>query len=433
MRKTIILLLLLYAATTVMAQNNNDSISFTNITTTDFMEAIGGGKISWSTMAKPKPKRIKCPKDVNDNCGGGFWNAIGNFFAGIGGAIWNGIRWAGITLASMFDGDGGGAGGNWSLNPPHATWGNYNGGGTPPNFVPPGGSGGGGSATTNNTNPLGNTTIPPPVKPVVDDEITKEEDSSIIKKDTLQPVKIDCPTNEVNRGKLLTKILDSLNNKPQTQQIKDSLTSWKNEAGYSIDWDTANKDYKPKYYATGDTNNVEITIYDSSCIIIGGLHTHPKGKDGYAPGPSPKDLFQLAEAFIYNPNFKHSFVLGADGTEWALSTNSNTNNTATIQQFLANFPPDSLLSGNEWSNKYLPNMKDGLYDFWFRFSKILNQVYNYPLEKSQTYANIILMKYVFNTGVDLYIKGDDGKMHKLDILLDKDTNNNLIIQVQICN
>ena len=78
-------------------------------------------------------------------------------------------------------------------------------------------------------------------------------------------------------------------------------------------------------------------------------------------------------------------------------------------------------------------MKDGLYDFWFRFSKILNQVYNYPLEKSQTYANIILMKYVFNTGVDLYIKGDDGKMHKLDILLDKDTNNNLIIQVQICN
>lgn len=28
---------------------------------------------------------------------------------------------------------------------------------------------------------------------------------------------------------------------------------------------------------------------------------------------------------------------------------------------------------------------------------------------------------------------DDGKMHKLDILLDKDTDNKLIIQVQICN
>lgn len=290
------------------------------------------------------------------------------------------------------------------------------------------------SKTYNPTNPLGNTTIPPPVKPAVDDEIT-EEDSSIIKKDTLQPVKIDCPTNEVNRGKLLTKILDSLNNKPQTQQIKDSLTSWKNEAGYSIDWDTANKDYKPKYYATGDTNTVEIITYDSSCIIIGGLHTHPKGKDGYAPGPSPKDIFQLAEAFIYNPNFKHSFVLGADGTEWALSTNSNTGNTATIQQFLANFPPDSLLSGNEWSNDYkLPNMEEGIYIFWENLTKFLTISFNYPINHSQTYANLLLMKYFFNTGIDLYIKGDDGKMHKLDIELQYDNNNKLQdIKVQICN
>ena len=115
------------------------------------------------------------------------------------------------------------------------------------------------------------------------------------------------------------------------------------------------------------------------------------------------------------------------------STNSNTGNTATIQQFLANFPPDSVLNGNEWSNKYLPNIDGGLFSFQDGLSRLLRDNFHYPKEKSQTYANMILMKYVFNTGVDLYVKGDDGAMHKLDILLNKDADNNLIVQVQICN
>ncbi|HNM34613.1 MAG TPA: hypothetical protein PKI98_06975 [Chitinophagaceae bacterium] len=171
MKKILILLVLLYTAITVMAQSNNDSISFTHITTTDFMEAISGGKISWSTMSRPKP--IKCPK-VDGNCGG-FWNGIGNFFAGLGGAFWSGVKY---VLASMFDGEGGGAGGGGFVS---INLFNFPGAYGPPSFVPPGGSGGGGSATTNTTNPLGNTTIPPPVKPAVDDEIP--DSTASLKKD----------------------------------------------------------------------------------------------------------------------------------------------------------------------------------------------------------------------------------------------------------
>ena len=159
-----------------MAQNNNDSISFTNITTTDFMEGIGGGKINWRNMQSVQTAARWCilGKCKDESTGEVGCCKIRDLFYTIGQwglAIWNGVKYVATSIASFFDGDGGGAGGNWSLNPPYATWGNYNGGGTPPNFVPPGGSGGGGSATTNNTNPLGNTTIPPPVKPEVDDEI----------------------------------------------------------------------------------------------------------------------------------------------------------------------------------------------------------------------------------------------------------------------
>jgi hypothetical protein len=258
----------------------------------------------------------------------------------------------------------------------------------------------------------------------------EEDSTATVRKDTVKPTKVNCPTNEVNRGILLTKIMDSLNKKQQTQEIRDSMTTWKYEAGYSIHWDTTNHDYIPVEYAKGDTNNVEITIYDSVYIIIGGLHVHPIGKDGYAPGPSPKDLYHLINAYLYNPNYKHNFVLGADGTDWAFSTGSN---ATLMQDFKNNYPPDSLLNGTEWSDINLPNMEDGLYEFWKKLSRMLIQSYNYPKEKAQTYANLLLMKYVFNTGVDLYMKGDDGKMHKLDILLHRESDNNLIIQVQICN
>ncbi len=94
-----------------------------------------------------------------------------------------------------------------------------------------------------------------------------------------------------------------------------------------------------------------------------------------------------------------------------------------------------MLNGNEWSNEYkLPKMEVTLYDFYVNLTALINDEFYYPIELSQTYANMILMKYVFNTGIDLYIKGDDGKMHKLDIELQYDNNNKLQdIKVQICN
>jgi hypothetical protein len=273
---------------------------------------------------------------------------------------------------------------------------------------------------------------PPTIPATVLDNGDMEEDSTAsVRKDTVKPTKVDCPTNEVNRGILLTKIMDSLNKKQQTQEIRDSMTQWKYEAGYSIHWDTTNHDYIPVNYAKGDSNNVAITIYDPAYIIIGGLHDHPIGKDGYAPGPSPKDLYHLVNAYLYNPNYRHNFVLGADGTDWALSTGSN---ATLMQDFKNNYPPDSLLNDTEWSNDYkLPNAKDGLFDFWLKLTAMINDEFHYPIERSQTYANLLLMKYYLKTGVDLYIKDNEGKMHKLDILLQRDTNNNIIIQVQICN
>lgn len=75
-----------------------------------------------------------------------------------------------------------------------------------------------------------------------------------------------------------------------------------------------------------------------------------------------------------------------------------------------------------------------MYIFVDNLSRLLRDIFHYPKEKSQTYANLLLMKYFFNTGIDLYIKGDDGKMHKLDIELQYDNNNKLQdIKVQICN
>ncbi|MCZ2299495.1 MAG: hypothetical protein LC134_08465, partial [Chitinophagales bacterium] len=160
MKKTITLLLLLYAATTVMAQNNNDSISFTHITTTDFMEAIGGGTIQWQFSNSSLCYNKSICKNLFQ------WSNIVSIIAD-------------AALVAPPD----------ELPP---SWYVYTNGkwqnalgfpeyGTP---IPPmliasggigsGGSGGGGSTTTN-PNPFGNTTVPAPVKPVVDDETTKEE------------------------------------------------------------------------------------------------------------------------------------------------------------------------------------------------------------------------------------------------------------------
>lgn len=433
MKKTIILLLLLYAATTVMAQNNNDSISFTNITTTDFMEAIGGGKISWSTMAKPKPKRIKCPKDVNDNCGGGFWNAIGNFFAGIGGAIWNGIRWAATSVASFFDGEGGGGGGgNWSLNPPHATWGNYNGGGTPPNFVPPGGSGGGGSATTNNTNPLGNTTIPPPVKPVVDDET--EEDPSLVKKDTVQPVKVDCNDSEINRGSYCDAIMKYIDTTSYMKKLRDSSTNRTTEAGFSVRTIGVDTPYTYKaidFVDTGQAQSVGLYI-DNYTVATVHLHTH-KLADGtiVIPSPSPRDYwglisnaadisrkrrFQSLFTVYGGPNKDQFALMPTDTNTVQLYYNANPNLITQIIDTRDSIPDPNDASKNirnPYYNNWMGDENDNKsYLGLFLLARDMLRKSNHPKEYLDTYASLIVAQ---NTGlpVKLLMRNAEGHFKEL--------------------
>lgn len=145
MRKLFLIALFLIAVPLfVTAQVTQDSVTLTEITTTDFMQSKTSGVVNWLTA---RPKRIRCPKDVGGNGDDG----CGSWFGGI-------IDLIGSLLSNLVD-DG--------LQPYTGTiyigslgGGFWGGNGGPP--APP--SLGGGSAPA--SGPFVTVVTPPPVNPI---------------------------------------------------------------------------------------------------------------------------------------------------------------------------------------------------------------------------------------------------------------------------
>ena len=414
MKKTIILLLLLYAATTVMAQNNNDSISFTHITTTDFMEAIGGGTIQWQFSNSSLCYNKSICKNLFQ------WNNIVSI----------------IPDAALVAPD---------EQPP--SWYIYSNGkwqnafGLPEYSTPilptliasggigSGGSGGGGSATTNNTNPLGNTTIPPPVKPVVDDETTKEE-LPIEKKDTLQPVKVPCNDSAIARGKYadsLWKELDSTGT--AKKRLQDSAKSGKFESAFLIKKNANNKLEATNFTTSNSSTNV--TPPPTTDTLYGGAHCH-NNREG-VNSQSPSDFFRLLTMFMQQKTYKTDFLTSYDETEWAimigdsLSAMSFINNSNYAYTTLVDTVGENI---NNWSTKN-KNPVTGKY-YYDDFYNYGNDLYdqNYPKDLLTAYANIYMVNKLFNTGIKVLMKvGNNFK--ELNVFEDNSSGES-VLKIKIC-
>jgi hypothetical protein len=126
---------------------------------------------------------------------------------------------------------------------------------------------------TYTTNPLGNTTIPPPVKPVVDDET--EEDSSMIKKDTVQPVKVLCSDSAIARGKYADSIWQHLDTTSYDKvRLKDSAKNGKFESAFQIYKDSVGN-FTTGYFITGNSSQQVTLPYTRPLkTVIGGVHCH---------------------------------------------------------------------------------------------------------------------------------------------------------------
>jgi hypothetical protein len=426
MKQFILILLLTYSCGLYAQRPADTTRTLTAITTGELMQGLISGGVAW--RGESHPGCGTCGADVASCVEAIFCHGVHLLLnpslltnyedggSGSGGGM-------GGWLPPVVVVSGGGGGGGWV---PPVIW--VGGGVIPP--IPPytggNGMGGGGSTGTAPTNGV-TVVIIPPTKPAATDGGEHVGGSS--PKDTVQPKNVDCDSFSIKKGLTMTKIMNKLDQKTQTKEIRDSMLNWKYEAGYSIEWDTAHDDYVPYDYSTGSTNSVGITLYTPGKITIGGLHDHPIGKDGYAPGPSARDIYHLIEGFQSNPNYKYDFVLGADGVDWALSATS----PGAMTNFMNNYPANSCLNGTEWSNiNTIPGIEGGLYDFWLQLTKQLINKHNYPYDKAQTYANLLIMKRFLFVGVDLYIR-QNNEMKKLDIDVYEDVNHKIIIEIKICN
>ena len=379
-----------------------DSIGFTELTTTDFMQVRGTATMNWSSTYAARWCLFKCGgptiADNRDCC-----------------SLW---EWLGQAWVSIF-GEGGGGGGNPTLLNNNTE--SSGGGGSGYIFIPYGSpsnppvhtpSGGGGGAPP--SGPFVTIVTPPPTNPVFATGGSGSPPSP--RTDTTKPqAKYNCDSIDLKRGDSLTAILDSLENSPQLKQIRDSLPITKKESGFSINF--TNGKYIPVNYQRGDTANVQVATDIAGMHLVGGLHDHPIGVAGYAPGPSPVDIYHLIEGFLGNQKYRYDYAVGASGDDWALSVTDS----ATVSLFKNKFPKHKYVDTikNQWNNDtILPLVNYKTYDFWFELTAALNKApFNYPLERAQTYANLFIMTQIMKPGVDLYVK-DQGKMRKLDMKLE---------------
>lgn len=370
-----------------MAQDepeNNDTLSLTEITTTDILQTMQTGKINWVTFHRvesfPVPSNNPCSESM---VFASFYNLMNCYL----------LSWLNITL--LTDNTDGNSGGSGSIPPGPTT--------------PPLGTTGGTTNTppgygTTPTNTFTTTiTTPPPIKPATALDNGDMEGGEI--KEDSTPVKIDCPPESNTSGDSLTAVLDSIEASPQMTDLRTNLASRKFEVGMSINFNPGNGKYYPyDYINNGQSKNVTLSIAAWTFAIV---HTHPlKDSSGNknVQSPSPIDYFVAMDSWnSYSQHrFKTSYVVAGNGNDYAVTVGD----AANINLFLQNNNPNLLFDESTGTWKGDENNPNSLYFEYIELIKELKKQ-GYSNETANDYANII-MASKRNMGLK-YFKKINGK------------------------
>lgn len=387
-----------------------DSISLTNITTTDFMQQREGGSMNWRAV---KPK---CPRNVSGN--GDCWSLIGwlwggikdilNFLFGGGGNDDGGGTGDVDEKEDEFhdDDDGGGGGGG----------GDDDGGWNPP--PPPDDLGGGGGDVSSDGQIYPPVDVNDPDKPDRDviypakdlkppNEPTLQLDT-IVRTDTLKPV-VDssCNDSSIKRGLVCDSIMKQIDTTAYMKKLRDSSSHRTKEAGFSIR--TLGTDppynYKAEYYVdTGKGQSVELFKND---YTIAYVHLHPQKLDDgttLVPSPSPRDCWPVianaadttrrrkfqASFTVYGGPNKEQFALVPSDTnavkQYYYDTAHNETKLIDTAEFVGGKKNENY---NNWVGK--ANDRKTLRGKFLFVRKILRES-GYQEEYLETYATLIIMK-----------------------------------------
>jgi len=391
-----------------MAQDepeNNDTLSLTDITTTDILQTLQTGKIKWTAVTTTTYQAKWCffGKCADDNlgithivescCTFGQW--IRKLFGGGKGST--------TTLTQNTDSGGGTSGTGGGGNSSNTGGGS---GSIPPGpTTPPIGTTGGTTNTppgygTTPTNTFTTTiTTPPPIKPATALDNGDMEGGEI--KEDSTPVKIDCPPESNTSGDSLTAVLDSIEASPQMTDLRTNLASRKFEVGMSINFNPGNGKYYPyDYINNGQSKNVTLNLAQWTFAIV---HTHPlkdsSGKKN-TQSPSPLDYFFVTDSWNSYPThrFKTNYVVAGNGNDYAVTIGDTSN----INLFLQNNNPNLLFDESTGTWKGSKTDKKSVYFKFYKYFKSLKEQ-GYNDEIANEYANII-MATDYNMGIKFYKK-----------------------------
>jgi hypothetical protein len=241
--------------------------------------------------------------------------------------------------------------------------------------------------------------------------------------DTVSAKKVNCDSIANKNGDKLTTVFDSVKNKPDMVRLKDSAINGKKESGLTIIKNGSS--YNTWNYQVGAAQAVQVATSSSYHNCVAGVHSHPNGS---ANTPSPGDLFHLLEGWSDNRSFFADFIIANDGTDLAIMIDDTTR----AKTFLANHPFDSTITIADWDSTRRNTYSGRTYyeDYFEYMVKLYNNT-KYPIEFVQAYANVVMLKYRFNTGVKMY-RRENGKFKELNVKVHIDAYGNEHFTIEIC-
>jgi hypothetical protein len=251
-----------------------------------------------------------------------------------------------------------------------------------------------------------------------------------LRTDTVKPIKIPCDTAAIKRDTLATKMLDSLDKRPDMKKLRDSVHA-NHEAALSAYDSSGFTTVMPGTYNNGDSNSVSIIPCDTTTgpnhkTITAIVHTHQTGID---PIPDCHDLFQflhtrllLVNNIYYNPFITHSFIICGDTTIDLAITIADTVSARTfinIYAYSSCVKLDSSGRNPEWADYKSSTFGDTI-SMRDEFNKAydLLRKNNYPDQLLNTYAQVYMIER-YNMGIKTLMKVD-GIMKELSPIITRD-------------
>lgn len=263
------------------------------------------------------------------------------------------------------------------------------------------------------------------------------QDSTLRIKNNLKPTRDTCiDLASKNASDAITNLYNKMDTLKGFQRVKDSALNGKNEIAISIH-ENSNGIDTVRFKDNGTPFSSYPTVYHPYFNIISYVHTHPVSSSPtninyYSEPintPSLTDIRNYSTALFYNSSLPIAYILTADGTKIALSS-QNRDSAIKFGNFL-----DTIMAldpnTSSWSNTiYSP--------FKLTFLEIYQLIYKelvslgYELKYIDLYANVIMMNNLFNSGIRLSIL-IDGEFKEIKAEVETIDLNKKIIKIKKIN